>query len=96
MKRNFVVALSLVVLLVAAACSTTNSTAAATGTVTSVEGNTVTVAAADGQTITYTLTPATHVYNTSGSKTSHSFLTNGQRVMVWSKGENAVRINVAS
>lgn len=96
MKRNFVVALSLVVLLVAAACSTTNTTAAATGVVTAVEANSVTVSGADGQTTTYTLTPATHVYNTQGSKTSQSFLSNGQRVMVWSKGENAVRINVAS
>jgi ABC-type Fe3+-hydroxamate transport system substrate-binding protein len=93
MKRNLV-ALSLLVLLVTAACAVT--TPGAAGTVTGVNGNTVTVAGPNGQTMTYTLTPSTHIYNASGSKTSPLFLTNGQRVMVWSNGETAVRINVES
>lgn len=93
MKRNLV-ALSLLVLLVTAACAVTSP--GSTGTVTAVNGNTVTVAGANGQTTTYTLTPSTHIYNTTGSKTTHLFLSNGQRVMVWSNGETAVRINVES
>jgi ABC-type Fe3+-hydroxamate transport system substrate-binding protein len=93
MKRNLV-ALSLLVLLVTAACAVTSP--GSTGTVTAINGNTVTVAGANGQTTTYTLSPSTHIYNAAGSKTSQSFLTNGQRVMVWSNGDAAVRINVES
>ncbi|HEY0159622.1 MAG TPA: hypothetical protein VGF28_20205 [Thermoanaerobaculia bacterium] len=95
MKRNLF-ALSLLVLLVAAACSTVTAPGT-TGVVTAVGDNTVTIAGADGQATTYTLTSSTYVYNVNGTRASHRFLTNGQRVMVWSKGDNtAVRINVES
>jgi hypothetical protein len=94
MKRNLIV-LSLLVLIVAAACSVT--TPGTTGTVTAVGDNTVTIAGANGQTTTYTLTSSTYVYNAAGSRANKMFLASGQRVMVWSKGDNtAVRINVES
>ncbi len=95
MKRNLF-ALSLLVLLVAAACSTVTAPGTA-GVVTSVDGNTVTVAGANGQTTTYTLTSSTYVYNASGSRANKMLLSNGQRVQVWSKADNtAVRINIES
>lgn len=93
MNRKLV-AISMFVLLVAAACSV--ATPGNTGVVTAVNGNTVTVAAANGQSATYTLTNSTSVYNASGVRTPKSFLMSGQRVMVWAKGDNAVRINVES
>jgi hypothetical protein len=94
MKRNLIVAVSLLVLLVTVACSVTAP--GTTGTVTAVGDNTVTIAGANGQSTTYTLTSSTYVYNASGSRANQRFLTNGQRVMVWSRGETAVRINVES
>ena len=94
MKRNLI-GLSLIVLIVAAACSVT--TPGTTGVVTAVGDNTVTIAGANGQTTTYTLTSSTYVYNATGARSNQKFLSSGQRVMVWSKGENtAVRINVES
>ncbi len=84
----------MLVLLVAAACSV--AAPGTTGVVTAVEGNTVTVAGANGQTMTYTLTNSTAIYNAQGSRATSLFLTNGQRVMVWANGDNAVRINVES
>lgn len=92
MKRSLVVLTSLVLVLALAACAVTAPGTA--GVVTKVEGNTVTVAAAGGAETTYTLTSGTNVYAPDGVSTQRSYLAAGQRVMVWSNGSNAVRINV--
>ena len=95
MKRNLIV-LSALVLLISAACASVTAPGTS-GVVTAVGDNTVTIADASGQATTYTLTSSTYVYNANGSRATQSFLTNGQRVMVWSKADNtAVRINIAS
>jgi endonuclease YncB( thermonuclease family) len=95
MKRNLIV-LSALVLLITAACASVTAPGT-TGVVTSVDGNTVTIAGANGQSTTYTLTSSTYVYNASGSRANKMLLSNGQRVMVWSKADNtAVRINIES
>jgi hypothetical protein len=95
MKRNLIV-LSALVLLITAACASVTAPGT-TGVVTEVGDNTVTVAGANGQTTTYTLTSSTYVYNATGSRANKMLLTNGQRVMVWSKADNtAVRINIES
>ena len=94
MKRTLVllVALSLLV----AACATTSSPTA-TGVITSVDGATVTVAGplGDGST-TYTITRSTNIYSPDGVLSQRSYLTPGQRVLVWADGTKAVRINIAS
>lgn len=96
MKRNLF-ALSLLVLLVATAACTTVTAPGTAGVVTAVGDNTVTISGPNGQATTYTLTSSTYVYNANGSRANQRFLSNGQRVMVWSKGDNtAVRINVES
>lgn len=94
MKRTLVllVALSLLV----AACAST-SAPTTSGVITAVNGNTVTVAgpAGDGSS-TYTLTYRTNVYSPDGVLSTKSYLTPGQKVLVWADGTNAVRINIAS
>lgn len=91
MKRSFV-ALSLLVLLVAACASTTPST----GIITAVGDNTVTVSV-NGEATTYNLTSSTYVYNSQGARTRAAFLTNGQRVRVVANAEKeAVTINIES
>jgi hypothetical protein len=92
MKRSLI-ALSLLVLLVTVACAT--SAPATTGVITAVGDNTVTVAA-NGQTMTYNLTSSTFVYTPSGARAKQAFLTNGQRVSVVAKGQEAVTINIES
>lgn len=91
MKRSLVVLTSLVLVLALAACTVTAP--GTTGVVTKVEGNTVTVANGGTETA-YTLTNSTSVYAPDGVLTQRSYLSAGQRVMVWSSGSNAVRINV--
>ena len=92
MKRSIVVLTTLVLALVLAACAVT--TPGTSGVVTKVDGNTVTVANAGTET-SYTVTNATSVYAPDGVLTQRSYLSAGQRVMVWANGSNnAVRINV--
>jgi uncharacterized lipoprotein YehR (DUF1307 family) len=93
MKRSFVVLVTLVVALALAACAVT--TPGTSGVVTKVEGNTVTVANAGTETA-YTITNSTSVYAPDGVLTQRSYLSAGQRVMVWANGTNntVVRINV--
>ena len=90
MKRSLVVLVALTLLLAACASVTAPGT---TGVVTEVNGNTITVASA-GQPTTYTLTNRTLVYAPDGVEAQRSYLTKGQRVMVWADGTNAVRINI--
>ncbi len=47
-----------------------------------------------GQTTSYTLTNRTLIYAPDGVETMRSYLSKGQRVMVWATGTNAVRINI--
>lgn len=94
MKRTLVllVALSLLV----AACAST-SAPTASGTITAVNGNTVTVAGplGDGST-TYTITRNTNIYSPDGTLSTRSYLTPGQKVLVWANGTNVVRINISA
>ncbi|HEU4886893.1 MAG TPA: hypothetical protein VFV49_03330 [Thermoanaerobaculia bacterium] len=91
MKRSLVLLVTLALLL--GACA---STTPPTGIVTEVNGNTVTVALAGGEPTTYTLTNRTLVYAPDGVETTRSYLTKGQRVMVWATGTNATRVNIES
>ncbi|MFP5246674.1 MAG: hypothetical protein ACLGH0_08260 [Thermoanaerobaculia bacterium] len=89
MKRSIVVLVALSLLL--AACATT--TPGATGVITAVDANTITVSS-NGTPTTYTLGRNTNIYNPSGVTAQRSYLTAGQRVMVWSDNGTAVRINI--
>jgi ABC-type uncharacterized transport system YnjBCD substrate-binding protein len=90
MKRSLVLLVTLALLLGACAATAPGTT----GVVTEVNGNTVSVAVAGGQPTTYTLTNRTLIYAPDGVETSHSYLSKGQRVMVWANGTNAVRVNI--
>jgi ABC-type glycerol-3-phosphate transport system substrate-binding protein len=90
MKRSLILIVTLALLL--GACATTAP--AAKGVVTGVDGNTVSVALADGQAATYTLTNRTLYYAPDGVETMRAYLSKGQRIMVWTTGPNAVRINI--
>lgn len=89
MKRTLLIAVAFA--LVLAACATTAP--GTPGVITAVNGNTVTVSNA-GSTTTYTLTRNTNIYSPDGTSTQRSYLTSGQRVLVWADGTNAVRINI--
>lgn len=90
MKRSLVLLITFALLLGACAATAPGTS----GVVTDVSGNTVSVAVAGGAPTTYTLTNRTLVYAPDGNETSHSFLSKGQRVMVWANGTNAVRVNI--
>lgn len=90
MKRSLILLVTLALLLGACASSTAPGT---TGVVTDVNGTSVTVAVA-GQPTTYALTNRTLVYSPDGIESLRSYLSKGQRVMVWANGTNAVRINI--
>ena len=90
MKRSLVLLITFALLLGACAATAPGTT----GVVTEVNGTTVSVAVAGGQPTTYTLTNRTLVYAPDGVETTHSFLSKGQRVMVWANGTNAVRVNI--
>lgn len=94
MKRSLILLVALA--LVVTACATT-SAPTASGVITAVEGNTVTVAGplGDGQT-TYTITRSTNIYSPDGVLSQRSYLTPGQKVLVWANGTNAVRINISA
>lgn len=92
MKRSFVVLVTLVVALSLVACTTVTSPGTS-GVVTKVEGNQVTVSNAGTET-TYTVSNTTNIYAPDGVLTQRSYLSEGQRVMVWSNGTTASRINV--
>ncbi|HYK00938.1 MAG TPA: hypothetical protein VE974_04225 [Thermoanaerobaculia bacterium] len=94
MKRSLI-ALSVLVLLVTAACASTGTAAATSGVITAVGDNTVTVDA-NGQATTYNLTSSTYVYNSLGARAKKSFLSNGQRVRVVANGQEAVTISIES
>lgn len=95
MKRSLILLVALALIL--AACSTT-SAPATSGVITAVNGSTVTVANANGDGVsTYTVTRSTTIYAPDGVRSQRSYLTPGQRVLVWADGTNqAVRINIAS
>lgn len=94
MKRTLV-ALTMLVLLLGAACAST-SAPTATGVITAVDGSTITVAAPAGAApVTYTMTRSTNVYAADGVLAQRSYLASGQRVQVWANGTSAVRINIA-
>jgi hypothetical protein len=90
MKRSLIVLVTFA--LVLSACAT--MAPGTPGVVTQVEGNSVTIAAAGGQSTTYTLGNATAIYTPDGGSAQRSFLSQGQRVLVWANGTNAVRINI--
>ena len=90
MKRSLILLVTLALLL--GACDTVAQ--GTTGVVTEVNGNTVSVAVNGGSPTTYTLTNRTLVYAPDGVETTKSYLTKGQRVMVWANGTNAVRVNI--
>ncbi|MFL6245412.1 MAG: hypothetical protein ACJ74H_05275 [Thermoanaerobaculia bacterium] len=90
MKRSLVLLITFALLL--GACATTTAPGT-TGVVTDINGNTVSVAV-NGTPTTYTLTNRTLVYAPDGVETTRSYLSKGQRVMVWSSGTNAVRVNI--
>jgi hypothetical protein len=94
MKRTLVLLVALSLFLVACASTSAPTTS---GVVTAVNGNTVTVAgpAGDGSS-TYTITYRTNIYSPDGVLSTKSYLTPGQKVLVWADGTNAVRINIAS
>lgn len=93
MKRS-VIAVSLLVLFVAAACAT--SAPATTGVITAVGDNTITISS-NGQTTTYNLTSSTYVYNSQGARARRAFLANGQVVKVVANArQEAVTISVVS
>lgn len=89
MKRSLVLLVTVALLL--GACATTTPP---TGVITEINGNTVTVAVAGGESATFTLTNRTLVYAPDGVETTRSYLTKGQRVMVWATGANATRVNI--
>jgi ABC-type Fe3+-hydroxamate transport system substrate-binding protein len=89
MKRSLILLVTLALLL--GACASTAP--GTTGVVTDVNGTSVTVAVA-GQPTTYALTSRTLVYSPDGIESLRSYLSKGQRVMVWADGTNAVRINI--
>jgi len=89
MKRSLILVVALA--LVLAACATIAP--GTTGVVTEVNGNTVTITSG-GTPTTYTLTNRTMFYAPDGVETMKSYLSKGQRVMVWADGTNAVRINI--
>jgi PhoPQ-activated pathogenicity-related protein len=91
MKRSLILLVTLALLLGACAATAPGTT----GVITEVNGNTLTVAVA-GQPTTYTLTNRTLVYSPDGIESLRSYLSKGQRVMVWATGTNAVRINIES
>lgn len=91
MKRSLAVLLSLTVLFIVTACAV--SAPGTPGVITKVEGNTVTVTQAGSET-SYTLGRNTNVYAPDGVMTQRSYLAEGQRVLVWANGTNAVRINI--
>ncbi len=90
MKRSLVLLITLALLL--GACATVAP--GTSGVVTEVNGTTVSVAVNGGSPTTYTLTNRTLVYAPDGVETTKSYLTKGQRVMVWANGTNAVRVNI--
>jgi PBP1b-binding outer membrane lipoprotein LpoB len=90
MKRSLIVVVTLALLL--GACASVAP--ASKGVVTEVNGNTVSVAVAGGAPTSYTLTNRTLIYSPDGVATMRSYLSKGQRVMVWANGTNAVRINI--
>lgn len=90
MKRSLVVLVALSLLL--AACAVTAP--GTPGVITQVNGTTVTVSGNGGQTTTYTLNRNTNIYNPNGNITTRSYLTSGQKVLVWANGDSAVRINI--
>jgi hypothetical protein len=94
MKRSLI-ALSILVLFITAACASTGAGAATTGVVTAVGDNTVTVES-NGQSTTYNLTSSTYVYNSLGARAKKSFITNGQRVRVVANGQDIVTISIES
>jgi ABC-type uncharacterized transport system YnjBCD substrate-binding protein len=89
MKRSLILLVAFALLL--GACATV--TPGTKGVVAEVNGTTVSVAVA-GQPTTYTLTNRTLIYAPDGVETTRSYLSKGQRVMVWADGTNAVRINI--
>lgn len=92
MKRSLVLLITLALLLGACAATAPGTT----GVVTEVNGNTVSVAVAGGAPTTYTLTSRTLVYAPDGVETTKSYLSKGQRVMIWANGTNAIRVNIES
>ena len=90
MKRSLVLLITLALLLGACAATAPGTK----GVVTEVNGNMVSVAVNGGAPTTYTLTNRTLVYAPDGVETTKSYLTKGQRVMVWANGTNAVRVNI--
>lgn len=95
MKRSALVLLVTFALLLAACASTTAP--GTTGVITAVNGNTITVAQGNGgATSTYTIAHKTLIFSAEGLPAQRSFLTEGQRVMVWADGNTAVRINVGA
>jgi hypothetical protein len=91
MKRSLILVVTLALLL--GACATTTAPGSK-GVVTEVNGNTVSVAVAGAAPTSYTLTNRTLIYSPDGVATMRSYLSKGQRVMVWANGTNAVRINI--
>lgn len=89
MKRSLILVVALA--LVLAACATVAP--GTTGVVTEVNGNQFTVTTG-GTPTTYTITNRTMVYAPDGVEALKSYLSKGQRVMVWANGTNAVRINI--
>ena len=92
MKRSLVLLVTIALLL--GACATGVTAPGTKGVVTEVNGNTVSVAVAGGSPTTYTLTNRTLIYAPDGVETLRSYLSKGQRVLVWADGTNAVRINI--
>jgi ABC-type sugar transport system substrate-binding protein len=90
MKRSLVLVVALALFL--GACATVTAPGK-TGVVTKVEGNSVTVASG-AETATYTLGNRTLLFAPDGGSAQRSYLSEGQRVMVWAEGTNAVRINI--
>lgn len=90
MKRSLVLLITLALLLGACAATAPGTT----GTVTEVNGNMVSVAVNGGAPTTYTLTNRTLVYAPDGVETTKSYLSKGQRVMIWANGTSAVRVNI--
>ena len=95
MKRTALVLLVLSALVLSACASTTAP--GTTGVITAVNGNTITVTPGNGGfPTTYTLVNKTLIYSGEGLPAQRSFLSEGQRVMVWSTGNVATRINVGA
>ena len=90
MKRSIILLVTLALLL--GACATVAP--GTKGVVNDVNGNMVAVAVNGGQPTTYTLTNRTLIYAPDGVETTRSYLSKGQRVMVWANGTDAVRINI--